>query len=244
MLIDRLGEDAPAPSAPVQSTDVTYPGDAPGCDGIPDVPECPPYALIEEPTLEGAVERFRNGELYLSDVVYLMYTEKDYAEVLEPYLGPATLEPSYDPPIDGPWGDSMEGIDRGESYGRIQQWRFTGDSLLFETVFVLPSTDDVVTFLENHRRSLSGVGVEPVIATGLGNGIDAPVLYRFIDGGAGTPARRCVNRVLHAYDRIVFAATLATGGDCSTPPIDLPVRIVVGASSRARAILGDAPPLP
>jgi len=244
LVVERLDRDASVPPTPVESTDVTYPGDTPGCDGIPDVPECPPYELIEEPTLEGAVERFRNGELYLSDVAYLMYTEKDYAEALEPYLGPAALEPAYDVPDDGPWGASMEGIDPAESYGRVQEWRFAGDSLLFEMVFVLPSVEDVGTFLANHRRSLAEVGVEPVSTRGLGDGIDAPVLYRFIDGGASTPARRCVNRVIHAVDRIVFAATLATGGDCSTPPADLPIRIVLGASSRAQAILGDDPPLP
>lgn len=244
LLVDRLGEDTPAPSAPVQSTDVTYPGDAPGCDGIPDVPECPPYELIEEPSFEGAVERFRNGELYLSDVAYLMYTEKDYAEALEPYLGPATLDAAYDAFSDGPWVASMEGIDPGEAYGRVQQWELVGGSLLFETVFVLPSTADVETFLGNHRDLLAGVGVRPLDLAGLGDGIDAPVVYRFQDAEALTPVRRCVNRVLYAVDRIVFTVTLATGGDCSTPPVDLPVRIVLGASSRAESILGENPPLP
>lgn len=244
LLVERFGADEPGANAPIETGDEAYPGETPGCDGVPDVSDCPPYEPIDEPTFAGAVERYRNGKLALSDVVYLMYDETDYAAVLEPYLGPATLEPSYDVPADGPWGASMTGIDRAESYGRVQQWRLTGDSLLFEMVFVLPSSDDVGTFLANHRANLADVGVAPVRSRGLGDGIDAPVLYRFVDNGAVTPARRCINRVLHAYDRIVFAATLATGGDCSTPPADLPVRIVLGASTRARAVLGDAPPLP
>jgi hypothetical protein len=244
LVLDRTAERQAVPPAPVETEDVVYPGETPGCDGIPDVPECPPYELAEEPTLEGAIERFRNGDLHIYDVVHLMYTEEDYMKALEPYLGPAVLESSYDTPLDGPWGRSMEGIDPSDSYSRVQQWVLTGDSLLLEMVFVLPSTDDVATLLENHRKLLAENGVAPLTGAGLGDGVDAPVAYRFVDGGASLPARRCVNRVMHAVGRLVFAVTLATGGDCTNPPVDLPVRIVLGAAQRAEAVLGENPDLP
>lgn len=243
--LDRLRDDKSLPPARIDESTLSEPvSTGSGCDWIPDVDECPPYELIEEPTLAGAAERLRNGQLYPSDVLYLMYTEKDYTAALEPYLGPAVAQPAYVPSFDGPWGRSMEGIDRGESYQLMRPWDLAGGSVLFEFVFVLPSTADVATFLENHRVLLNEVGVRPAELPGLGDGIDAPVLYRFIDSQAPTPVRRCVNRVLHAYDRIVFAVTLATGGDCSTPPVELPVGIILGASSRARTLFGDALPLP
>lgn len=244
LVLDRLSTDSPAQEKSVASTDVTYPGDTPGCDGIPDVPECPPYELIEEPTFEGAIERFRNGELRDADVIYLMLTEEDYLQAIFPYLGPAELQVGRNVPADGPWGATMTGIDQSMSFSWFQQWVLTGDSVLFEMVFVLPSPEDVPVFLANHRAQLEGVGVRPFTYKGLGDGIREPVLYRFQDGGAATPARRCVNRVMRAVDRVVFAMTLATGGDCTTPPAELPVGLLAGVVERAEAVLTLTTPLP
>jgi hypothetical protein len=110
-----------------------------------------------------------------------------------------------------------------------------GGAILFEQVFVLPDINDVATFTENHRKHMAGFGVEPLASTAAVNG--GPVLYRFQDAEASTPARRCVNRAIHAVDRVVFVVTLASGGNCTTPSPELLFSLISSITERARLIL-------
>lgn len=209
--------------------------EAPGCDGLPGVDDCPPADLVDSPTLEGALERYRQGELKEFDAVYLMLTQRDYDEALAPYLGPAVAEIGTSVPESVLWNSSFAGVAKHDAFTWMQQWVLGGDAVLFEQVFVLPEQGDTLVFLENHRNHMAGFGVLPWDGRNLAEG--GPVLYRFQDADATTPSRRCVNRALQSVDRMVFAVTLASGGDCSAPVPELPLGILATIVSRAETLL-------
>lgn len=209
--------------------------EAPGCDGLPGFDDCPPVDLVDSPTLEGALERYRQGELTKFDAVYLMLTQRDYDAALAPYLGPAVAEIGTSVPESDLWNASFAGIAKHDSFTWMQQWVLGGDAVLFEQVFVLPDQGDTVVFLENHRTHMVGFDALPWDGGNLDEG--GPVLYRFQDADATTPARRCVNRALQSVDRMVFAVTLASGGDCSAPVPELPLGILETIVNRAETLL-------
>jgi hypothetical protein len=208
-----------------------------GCDGLPGPDPCPAPELVDEMSLEGAVERYRQGQLSDDDVVYLMLTVEDYANELAGYLGPASLEPGTTVVSNPLWEATLEGVDPERSFSWVQQWRLNGGAMLFEQVFVVPSLDAVDVFLENHRKYMDGFGVVPRAYGDTAKESHGSVLYRFQDDGVGDPAQRCVNRVIHPVDRAVFVVTLLTGGDCTTPSPELPVGIAAAIAARAELVL-------
>lgn len=209
-----------------------------GCDGLPGPDPCPAPELIDETSLEGAIERYRQGQIADDDVVYLMMTEADYTDELAGYLGPASLEPGTTVVSNSMWDATLDGIDQELMFSWVQQWRLTGGAMLFEQVFIVPTLDDVDVFLENHRKYMDGFGVAPKVYGDAAETQRRPVLYRFQDTNASDPAQRCVNRVIHPVDRAVFVVTLLSGGDCTTPSPDLPVGIAAAIAARAELVLG------
>ncbi len=208
-----------------------------GCDGLDEVVACPETELIDEDTRDGAVERYKQGRLQDSDAKYLTLTQEDYDTALAKYLGAASAEPSGAIVLTPLWEASLENLDAEGTFTWVQQWLLGGDAILFEQVFVLPDVKDVATFTENHRKHMSGFGVEPLVGTAAGAVDGGPVLYRFQDDKASTPARRCVNRAIHAVDRAVFVVTLASGGNCTTPSPELLFSLISSITERAKFIL-------
>lgn len=241
LVLDRLGDVDDALEGNGFAPETTLAFDETiheGCDGLDEVVACPETELVDEDTLDGALERYRQGRLQDSDAKYLMLTQQDYDTGLAGYLGAATPEPGGSIPLTPLWEATLEGIDAEATFTWVQQWVLGGDAILFEQVFVLPEETDVAAFTENHRNHMAGFGVEPLSGGGLGTGDVAPALYRFQDAEATNLARRCVNRAIQAVDRAVFVITLASGGDCTTPSPELPLAILASVTERAGRLLG------
>lgn len=240
VILDRSNSDKVAQDEAGLPADTTAAFDETiheGCDGLDAVVACPETELVDEDTRDGALERYKQGRLDDSDAKYLTLTQEDYDTALAKYLGPASAEPSGAIVLTPLWEASLENLDSEGTFTWVQQWLLGGDAILFEQVFVLPDVTDVATFTENHRKHMAGFGVEP-LAGGAGGAADGgPLLYRFQDAEASTPARRCVNRAIHAVDRAVFVVTLASGGDCTTPSPELLFAIISSITERARLIL-------
>lgn len=208
-----------------------------GCDGLADAVACPETELVDEDTRDGAVERYKQGRLNDSDAKYLTLTQEDYDTALSAYLGAAIAEPGGAIVLTPLWEASLEGLDSEGTFTWAQQWVLNGGAILFEQVFVLPDVNDVSTFTESHRKHMAGFGVEPLAGEATGAASGGPVLYRFQDEKASTPARRCVNRAIHTVERIVFVVTLASGGNCTTPSPELLFSLISSITERARLIL-------
>jgi hypothetical protein len=212
-----------------------------GCDFVADIAECPESDPLDVSSLEGAVERYRNGVFASSDARFLVLSEEDYRILLEPVFGPAEVQEGdvvFDVPV---WEASFGELDRSETFSWEQQWQLVGGAGMFEQIFVLARTEDAEEFLANHKAFMLAKGVKPVThpATGDARMTSLPLLFRFVDVDTDDPARRCVNRALAVLDRVVFSVTLMTGGDCSTPDPSLPAGVVGALRERAEAILID-----
>jgi len=234
----RLADPAvpPADVADVPSADPVEPG----CDFVPGAAECPEIPLVEQPTFEGAVERFRSGVTVDGDARFLVLSQTDYDSFLLPVLGPAAAQDGRAVARVPVWEASYEGLDRESGFSWEQQWDLVGGSVMFEQLFVFATEGEAVTFLGNHVGFMADLGVEPTKHPRTGPGREGmrPVLFRFVDSDAGSPARRCVNRTLVVSGRIVFSVSLLTGGDCTTPDPSLPAGIVTAVRDRAVAVLG------
>lgn len=240
IIFERSNSDKVAPGEVGLPADTTVAFDETiheGCDGLADMVACPETELIDEDTRDGAIERYKQGLLHDSDAKYLTLTQEDYDTALSAYLGTAIAEPGGAIILTPLWEASLESLDSEGTFTWAQQWVLNGGAILFEQVFVLPDANDVATFTENHRKHMAGFGVEPLASTAAGAVNGGPVLYRFQDAEASTPARRCVNRAIHTVDRAVFVVTLASGGNCTTPSPELLFSLISSITERARLIL-------
>jgi hypothetical protein len=230
-------DDGPGPDA---VSEPPVPAEEVGCDFGPDGEACPDEGLVDAPTFEGALERYRQGIRATGDARFLLLTSADYEEVLSPVFGPAVLRRS-DSPFEVPvWEASYGDLSREGTFSWEQQWELVGGSTMFEHVFVFGSDGDALTFLSNHAGFMDGLGVGPTRhgSTGDGSPSARPLLFRFVDADASDPALRCVNRALAATGPMVFSVTLLTGGDCTTPDPSIPAEVVSLVRTRAEQVLG------
>lgn len=211
-----------------------------GCDFGPVGEPCPDEGLVDDPTFEGAVERFRQGISAPEDARFLLLTPADYDTSLRPVFGPGSSRPGHVPLSVPAWEASYGDIERLETFSWEQSWDLVGGSVMFEHVFVLGSAEDALGFLANHAGFMDGLGVEPAVHPSSGTGApgEMPLVFRFIDADTVDPARRCVSRALAATDRMVFAVTLLTGGDCRTPDPSVPSGVTFLLRARAEEVLG------
>lgn len=242
LVLERLGSVNDALSDATEVVEGTADEFVPqGCDFVADVAECPESDPLDVSSIDGALERYRNGVFASSDARFLALSEEDYRILLAPVFGPAETQEGdvvYDVPV---WEASFGELDRSETFSWEQQWQLVGGAGMFEQMFVLARTEDAEVFLANHKAFMLAKGLKPVThpATGDARMTSLPMLFRFVDADTDDPARRCVNRALAALDRVVFSVSLMTGGDCSTPDPALPAGVVGALRERAEAILVD-----